>query len=107
MHSLQVPDKREIQTQYRGWDIKVKVSCISEQINVEMACVLQGLGVDAGTLDPLYCEADLIKGRPEVDANKVAPGCNESGLGTLVLFASTPALPLVRPQILNWCSLLL
>jgi hypothetical protein len=68
---LQVPDKREIKTQYRGWNVKIKVSCLSEQINVEMACVLQGLGVDSGRLDPLYCEADLIQGRSPVAADKV------------------------------------
>ena len=68
---FQVPDKREILTKYRGWAIKVKVSCLSEQINVEAACVLQGLGVDSGARDPLYCEADLIQGRQAVDANKV------------------------------------
>ena len=80
---LQVPDKREIKTHYRGWLIKVKVSCLSEQINVEMACVLQGLGVDSGSLDPLYCEHDLIKGRSPVDANKVGTGGTESGTPSL------------------------
>ena len=100
MHSPQVPDRREITTQYRGWDIKVKVSCISEQINVEMACVLQGLGVDSGTLDPLYCEADLIKGRPEVEASKVASDCNESGPGTFVV-CFHPCSPFMGPQVLE------
>ena len=64
---------------YRGWSIKVNISCLSEQINVEMACVLQGLGVDSGSLDPLYCEAELVKGRSPVEANKVGSGGIESG----------------------------
>ena len=64
----QVPDKRRISTMYRGWNIKISINCLSEQINVEMACVLQGLGVDSGSLDPLYCEAELIKGRSPVEA---------------------------------------
>ena len=64
---------------YRGWNIKVSINCLSEQINVEMACVLQGLGVDSGSLDPLYCEAELVKGRSPVEANKVGSGGIESG----------------------------
>jgi hypothetical protein len=72
---------------YRGWNIKVNTSCLSEQINVEMACVLQGLGVDSGSLDPLYCEAELIKGRSPVEANKVGIGGIESG----TLLPATPS----------------
>jgi hypothetical protein len=57
-----VPDRREIQTESRGWDIKVQVSCISEQVDVEIAAALQGLAVDVGMLEPLYCEAELMQG---------------------------------------------
>ena len=83
----QVPDKRRIHTMYRGWNIKVSTNCLSEQINVEMACVLQGLGVDSGSLDPLYCEAELITGRSPVEPNKVGIGGIESG----TLLPATPS----------------
>ena len=83
----QVPDKRQISTMYRGWNIKVSINCLSEQINVEMACVLQGLGVDSGSLDPLYCEAALITGRSPVEPNKVGIGGIESG----TLLPATPS----------------
>ena len=58
-------------TEYRGWDIKVKVSCISEQVDIEIVAALQDLVVDVGILEPLRCEAELIQGRVQVDKSKV------------------------------------
>eukprot|EP00975_Prorocentrum_lima_P020423 4298779-Prorocentrum_lima.AAC.1 len=54
-----LPEKREIQAQYRGMQIPVKVCCIQEQVDVMLNAMLKTLACEAGLIPAVFCEDDL------------------------------------------------
>ena len=70
---LQVPDKREVAMTYRGWKLQANISCLAEQVDLSANCLLKELGADSGDLPPIFCEGDLVSGRPSVQQGRV-PG---------------------------------
>ena len=53
---------------YRGIPTKVTISCLQEEVDIRIQCLLRSLAASAGDLVPLFCEESLadpkFKGKP-------------------------------------------
>ena len=44
---------------YRGIPTKVTISCLQEEVDIRIQCLLRSLAASAGDLVPLFCEESL------------------------------------------------
>lgn len=67
------PMRRTILLDYRGMQIEAKVQSLSEECELRASVKVKSYAVDAGLLQPLFCEAMLVGMRPTKAKNKLAP----------------------------------
>lgn len=56
----QLPQKRTVTVTYRGVPIEVKVSTVTEELDMHIASALKARAVADGQIEEWYCESDLV-----------------------------------------------
>ena len=56
--------KREIKLVYRGWDLKLFVNSIPEEIDLQVACYIKNRTLGDGGLKPMTFELDWSTAKP-------------------------------------------
>eukprot|EP00974_Lingulodinium_polyedra_P045126 4328496-Lingulodinium_polyedra.AAC.1 len=59
-----LPDRREIKFEYRYETFPAKVSCIAEQISIELEAFLRGKAIAKKLLEGFGCEHELFEMTP-------------------------------------------
>eukprot|EP00972_Heterocapsa_arctica_P092638 13660284-Heterocapsa_arctica.AAC.1 len=65
-----LPSKRDLQVVYRGVPVDLKVCSMAEHFDLLIAAKAKGEAVACGTLQPLFCENDLVVKATNAEAKK-------------------------------------